>query len=199
MYLHSELKVVPITRQTEAIARLNFLHSLMARTPGFIDAQICQFLGSPSGYWVQRAFENAAAHAAYRASDDAKEFTKVRPVGLYENLLVQEWECENDGGPAGGGFLVRETLQVGAGGWGAYGPVLKGLKPAGGTLRGWRNIDKAPKDAGNALLLTRWPDRAAYNAYLESQQYPADRDRTATVAAPLVVECYAVVDEVKPA
>ena len=79
MYLHLELKTMATERLGVAVARLNYLHTLMSKTPGFVDAQICEFLGNPGQYLVTRTWQDQASHQAYRQSDASKEFAASRP------------------------------------------------------------------------------------------------------------------------
>src|SRR5687767_219393 len=92
MYLHLELKTVPGDLRDQAVDRLARLHRLMSESGGFMSAQIWADVSETLEYMVTRAWVDAAAHAAYRASDAAKAFAANRPpVPLWENTAVQEW------------------------------------------------------------------------------------------------------------
>jgi heme-degrading monooxygenase HmoA len=171
MYLHLELKRVPAARQQEAIERLNLLHSLMHASPGFIDAQIAHDIADPAFYVVLRRWRDAAAHAGYRASDASKAFGKQRPEGLYENLLVQEWECAHPTPGTAASPLVARTVYA------ASQPPTEATVPATETFTA---LSGSP--AGETLRLAGFPDRTAAEAY-----------QRATTPAALTVSCYEVV------
>ena len=98
------------------MARLRYLHSLMSKTEGFVEAQVWEFLGNPAQNLVVRTWTEEAAHKAYRASDASKEFAASRPSHfIYENYAVEEWDCVIDTTGAGpvGDYLVwlRQTIE----------------------------------------------------------------------------------------
>ncbi len=206
-YLHLELKAVPLDRHTAMIARLTQLHGLMSQAPGFVDAQISRYLGNPTQYLITRTWADAAVHAAYRQSDVQKAFAANPAVGLWQNLLVQEWEdVQAAPGSSSGGFVVRSLYQLPDGGWEGFLATRRGFDRAalasGGVqhLKTYRRLDRSGDGAHEALLLRRWTGRAAYDAYLEHA------DRAAAVAAagpdavqPTVTECYELVLEHLPA
>jgi heme-degrading monooxygenase HmoA len=206
MYLHVELKTVPTDRQTEAIERLTRLHGLMAAAPGFVDAQICAYLGNPSQYLITRTWDSAAAHAAYRASPAQQEYARNRPPSLpWENTAVQEWESLLiSPGSEFGDYVVRSIFEVDKGGWEAS--IAErwrhdaALAQAGGYVysRAYRPLNGGSA-AGEALVLERYPSRESYNHYLESAAR-ADYERGAdpALSQPSVVECYGIVVETLP-
>lgn len=204
MYLHLELKVVPVERQTEAIGRLTALHTLMSKSPGFNDAQILRYMGKASQYIVVRSWESAQAHAGYRASDAAKEFGSQRVPGLYSNLLVQDWECEIDSkGSGAGDYVVRSLFQVPEGRWPEFiedrkrHDELALQVPGVASLRTYR-CTSTGEHQGEAFVLARRADRNSYNAFLESQQAATYRkSRPEGLYTRLASECYEVVGEVR--
>ncbi|HLF78001.1 MAG TPA: antibiotic biosynthesis monooxygenase [Dehalococcoidia bacterium] len=196
MYLHLELKTMATDRLQEAVARLHYLHSLMAKSPGFAEAQICEFLGNPGQYLVVRTWTEGAAHAAYRQSQAAKEFAASRPAGfIYDNLAVQEWQCVLEArGGAAGDYVVRRLLSIDSGGWP---PLLAEREQenaaqlkAGGVnaVRTYRMLPGEKADDTQVLTLDRWAGRESYSNYLATVPVPGSG----------LTECYQVVDEVLP-
>jgi heme-degrading monooxygenase HmoA len=206
MYLHLELKHVPSNRQTEAIERLSRLHGLMAASPGFQDAQICAYLGNPSLYLVVRSWQDAAAHATYRASEAAREFAQDRPAVLpWENAAVQEWEAILTlHGQSSGDYLVRTLYSVAQGRWQTFvedrGRHDSRQSEAAGFVcgRSYRPLKSGEDTPGEVLVLERYADRESYNRYLESPERAEYERRMDPTIGPLqLVECYAVVAETR--
>lgn len=206
MYLHVELKTVPTNRQTEAIDRLTRLHRLMAAAPGFHDAHICAYLGDPARYLITRTWQDAAAHAAYRASPAQREYAQNRPAVLpWENTAVQEWESILVSDGSGSGNYVVRTLYDVAQGRGD--DFLEDRRrhdslqsQAGGLIyvRSYRPLNGAPETAGQALVLERYADRRAYNRYLESaERAEYERHEDSGISQPKLIECYEVVRETR--
>ena len=206
MYLHLELKAIPVTRRSEAIERLGKLHGLMSQCSGFREAQIWGYLGAPGQYLVVRTWDSMEDHKAYRASDASKAFAASRPDVLpWENQAVQEWdELLRSVGDAKGDFLVHSLHKVRASGWGQYGESRRQRDAldigAGGVvdIRAYEPLTGVD-DMQEALVLERRTDRAGYDAFLESA---ASADYEAGVEHGLytthLVECYALVAEVLP-
>ena len=46
----------------------------MARSPGFLEAQIYRYLGAPGQYLIVRTWRNPETHQEYRATPEAKKF-----------------------------------------------------------------------------------------------------------------------------
>ena len=207
MYLHLELKSVPNDRLTEAIERLNQLHQLMARSPGFIEAQTYRYLGTPGQYLIVRTWLDSRAHQEYRATPEAKDFGIGRPsVMPYKNLAVQHWdEVMRSLGSGVGEFLVRSFHNVGAGNDRAYlasrhQQDALALKVGGVVdVRTYRPISGVDSLSG-ALILERRRDRASFDAYMESvasNHYGLGVDDT--VYTTEFIECYQLIQEVLPA
>jgi quinol monooxygenase YgiN len=186
MYLHLELKTMATERLSEAVARLNYLHTLMSGTPGFVDAQICEYLGNPGQYLVTRTWADQASHQAYRQSEASKTFAASRPSHfIYDNLAVQEWlTVAETRGTAAGAYVVRELHDVTN--WESFAASMQNRGPAGS--RAFRMLAKDGADDTKALVLQRWPNRDAYVVSLEG----------APKSDAALIECYAVVDEVRP-
>jgi len=197
---------VPLDKHTAAIARLTQLHGLMSQAPGFVSAQMWRYLGNATQYLVTRTWGSAAVHAAYRQSDAQKAFAANPAVGLWQNLLVQEWEdVQVAEGTSSGQFTVRNLYDIGPAGWDGFLAQRRGFDRAALTSGGvqalttYRRLDRNGDAPNEALLLRRWTGRAAYDRYLEHE------DRAACVAAagesaprPAVTECYELVVEHLP-
>ena len=205
MYLHLELKAIPVTRRTEALNRLGKLHGLMSQCSGFQEAQIWGYLGKPGQYLIVRTWDTMEDHKAYRASDASKAFAASRPDVLpWENYAVQEWdEVVRSVGNGVGDFLIRTLQNVGAGSDAAYLDSRRqrdalNLKLGGvvdvRTYQPLTGVD----DPAEAMVLERRADRAGYDTFLETS---ASEDYEAGVAPTLyttqLVECYELVAEIK--
>lgn len=196
-YLHLELKVVPLGMRQPALARLARLHSLMAAAPGFIEAQVCRYLGDPTRYLVTRTWADAAAHDAYRQSDAQRAFAATPAQGLYHNLLVQEWdEASAAHGTSRGLFVVRSVYQAPPDGWEAFDALRRTRNDAAlasGGVQYLRTYRPLTADApAETLLLRRWTGREAYDRYLECPE----RAAVPSPFHPYVTECYEVVHEI---
>ncbi len=195
MYLHLELKTMSTERLTEAVARLHYLHSLMAASPGFVEAQICEYLGNPGQYLVVRTWQDEASHRGYRASDASKVFAASRPAHfIYDNLAVQEWDCLLDvPGKTTGDYIERQLKTIDPAAWqeeiSAREQINNDALKAGGvqSLRLYRMLANDKADNTQALILNRWSDRTAYVSYLGGRERPAAD----------LIESYQVVDEIR--
>jgi len=180
VYLHLELKTMATDRLDEAVARLHYLHTLMSTVDGFLDAQICEYLGNPAQYLVIRAWRDQQSHTVgYRQSQAAKDFAASRPQGfIYDNQAVEEWEAAVDSFNGTPGPYVVRKLDAAPTAAGAAGLT---------SLRVYKRL--GAEDA-RTLIIERWMSRDAYVAYL--QTLPPGQETG-------LVECYAVLDEVRPA
>ena len=206
MYLHLELKAIPVERLTEAIERLYDMHTLMSQSSGFHEAQIWRYLGAPGQYLIVRTWQDHQAHEVYRETPAAKSFSIGRASPMpYKNLVVQHWdEVVRSPGVASGDFLVRSLHNVGAGCDDAYLDSRRQrdalATKAGGEVdvRTYRPISGVD-DVTEALVLERRHDRAGYDAFLESQpSADYEANRAATLYTSQLVECYELVQEVLP-
>jgi heme-degrading monooxygenase HmoA len=205
MYLHLEMKTIPVTRRTEALNRLGKLHGLMSQCSGFQEAQIYSYLGNPGQFLIVRTWDTMEDHKAYRASDASKAFAASRPEVLpWENYAVQEWdELVRSAGDAKGNFLIRTLQNVGAGSDAVYLDSRRerdalDMKLGGvvdvRTYRPLTGVD----DPTEAMVLERRADRAGYDTFLESA---ASENYETSVAPTLytnqLIECYELVVEIK--
>jgi quinol monooxygenase YgiN len=205
MYLHLELKTMATNRLAEAVERLHLLHSLMATAPGFVSAQICQYLGNPGRYLVVRTWTDGSAHAAFRQTAPAREFAASRPAGfIYDNLAVQEWQRVLDTpGTTDGDYLVRRLHSIEPAGWEAFVSERRQLDAvalrSGGVagLRTFRMLANEKADDTKAFILERWASRDAYLRFLESPHL-AEFQRQARFDGSELIECYQIEDEVLP-
>ena len=205
MYLHLELKTMATDRLAEAVQRLHLLHTLMAAAPGFVSAQICEYLGNPGQYLVVRTWTEGSAHAAFRQTAPARDFAGSRPAGfIYDNLAVQEWQCLLETpGPAVGDYVVRQLQTIEPADWPAFVTERRrydsGALASGGVtnLRTFRMLANEKADDTQAFFLERWVDRPAYLRFLESPQL-AEYRQNASFGGPGLTECYHIEDEVLP-
>jgi len=198
MYLHLELKRMATDRLQEAVERLHYLHSLMSQTPGFLDAQIWEYLGNPAQYLVVRAWTEGAAHAAYRASDLSKTFAASRPAHfIYENYAVEEWDCLLEtAGSGAGDYLVWLRQSIDPSAQEVLLAARKREEAAAvasggvGSLRTSRMLPNDKADPSRLMSLQRWSGRDAYGAYLSTVP-------TTDVRPEGLVEAYKLIDELK--
>src|SRR4051812_40843711 len=114
MYLLQELMKVTNSRQTEAVKRLEWIHSLMQPAPGFSGAQVFRFLGNASDYMILLRWESQGAWEAFRATPEGANYPKNRPEGLYEPIPTEyNWDLVIDSqGSPGGDYVTRSLYAV---------------------------------------------------------------------------------------
>jgi heme-degrading monooxygenase HmoA len=207
MFLLQEILRVRNTRQTEAITRLNWIHSLMKPHPGFMRGAVARFLGNPTDYLILRMWDSGDAYRAFRQTEDGQNYPKSRPEGLYEAVPVgREWELRIDSpGSVPGDYMVRSIYRVTPENASEFIENRRrhdalALQVAGtASLQTFQCLDKDSEHSDTFLCLARRTDRDAYNAYLESSQsaeYRAGNRRG--LYSTVSTECYEVVDEVTP-
>src|SRR5688572_22584958 len=87
MYLHQELRLVADYRQTEALKRIHWLHSLMSLQPGFVRTLACRNPGRIDHYLWLRFWTSPEGNTDFRKTEEARQFAASRPEGmLYEPL-----------------------------------------------------------------------------------------------------------------
>jgi heme-degrading monooxygenase HmoA len=207
MFLVQEILRVRNTRQSEAIKRLNWIHSLMQPQPGFAWALVARYLGNPTDYLILRVFESGDAFRAFRQTEDGQNYSKSRPEGLYEGVPVgRQWDLRIDSaGSVKGDYLVRSVYGVGPDDAEEFIENRKrhdGLAlqvPGTASLQTFACLDDTEEHKGTFLCIARRTDRDAYNAYLESPQSAEYRQGNRRgLYKTLGTECYEVVDEVFP-
>jgi heme-degrading monooxygenase HmoA len=207
MYALQEVLRVSNSRQTEAIKRLQWIHSLMKPQPGFVRAQVSRFLGNPTDYLILRVWDSAGDWARFRETPDGANYPKSRPEGLYEGLPVgRNWELAIDSPGSGpGSYLVRSIYKVADGRGDEF--VENRLRhdklalEVAGTagLQTFRCTDDDAENRDTFLVLGRRTGRDAYNAYLESKQAAEYRaGNTRGLYRTQATECYEIVDEITP-
>ena len=207
MFLLQEVLRVRNTRQSEAVKRLNWIHGLMQKNPGFVSGTVARYLGNPTDYLILRAWNDRDAYLAFRATPDGQDYPKSRPEGLYEGLPVgREWDLKIDSpGELSGDYLVRSVYRVAPENADEFvenrrrhdGLALQVPGTAG--LQTFRCLDQDSEHSDTFLCLARRMDRDAYNAYLESPQSAEYRSGNRRgLYSTVSTECYEVVDEVLP-
>ena len=205
MFLVQEILQFGNGRNTEAVARLNWIHSLMQPAPGFLGAQICQYLGNSMRHLILRMWEDKEAFEAFRATPDGSGYSASRPPGIYEGQPCgRQWTLASEmQGRVEGNFLIRAEVDVADGRWDDYMTLKKAQdrihQAAGGLVYAWhfRQLDA---DDG-ALLLIRKTNRDDHMRYVESLMKSQLRDtgpqNTSTPRGDYM-EYYEVIDETKP-
>jgi heme-degrading monooxygenase HmoA len=209
MYMQHELREVAEQRQTEALARIHYLHGLMSSQPGFILSVACRYLGRTDQYGWFRLWDSAAAQTAYRQTQASKDFAASRPEGFLYGQLPGgiapglNWESVIDHPiPTSGNFLVRTVFKVEAGQEAAFVEQRKryddlAMQSSGmNTLVTFRSTDADSE--GLYLTLTRGDSREAYNAFLEGPLAAKYRDSLPEgIYETLTHECYDVLEELR--
>lgn len=205
MYLMQEILQVANGRNKEAVKRLQWIHSLMQPQPGFVRAQVCQYLGNSMRHLVLRMWEDRAAFDAFRATPEGSSYPQSRPAGLYEGqpcgrdwLLIQE-----STGPATGAFLIRSEFDVAHDRWDDYLSIRASQdrihQEAGGLQYTWNFRELG--EGNGALLLVRKTSREDHMLYVESMLKSQLRDASPQgVSTPRgdYMEYYEIIDEVTP-
>ncbi len=200
MFLLNEILVFAPGRQKEAIDRLEYIHGLMAPSPGFRLGLVAKYLGAATRHTVLRFWEDEAAYQAFRAGPNGN-YGRNRPEGLYTNeQVIPAWnQVVEVRGSAQGAFLVKVQRDVLEGAWEAYGGWVKQAGErlaARGALVGFRAFRAKDHDA--SLIVERFRSRNDFEDALEDPEL--GRSLAAPpegVGAPRI-ECFEVVSEVRP-
>ena len=205
MYLMQEILQVANGRNTEAVKRLQWIHSLMQPQPGFVCAQIAQYLGNSMRHLVLRMWEDREAFDAFRATPEGAGYPQSRPEGLYEGQPCgRDWRLlQESTGRAVGNFLIRSEFDVSHDRWDDYLTIRKAQdrihREAGGFQYAWNFKELGEGDG--ALLLVRKTGREAHMVYVESMLKSQLRDTSPTgVSTPRgdYMEYYEIIDETTP-
>lgn len=200
MYLVQEILHFGTGRNSEAVNRLKWIHSLMQPNPGFVAAQICSYLGNSSRHLILRMWEDKESFMAFRATPDGQGYSKNRPEGIYEGQPVgREWEDIIDTpGSDKGNFLIRGVFDITEGRWDDYISLRRSqdevhLKMGG--LQYSRNFKQLDEE-NSALMLIRKTSREDHLKYMESHVL-ADLRATgpAGTFTPKGNEYYEIIDE----
>ena len=200
MYLVQEILHFGTRRNSEAVNRLKWIHSLMQPNPGFVAAQICSYLGNSSRHLILRMWENKESFMAFRATPDGQGYSKNRPEGIYEGQPVgREWEDIIDTpGSDKGNFLIRGVFDIAEGRWDDYISLRRSqdevhLKMGG--LQYSRNFKQLDEE-NSALMLIRKTSREDHLKYMESHVL-ADLRTTGPTGTftPKGNEYYEIIDE----
>ena len=203
MYLVQEILRFGNGRNSEAVKRLNWIHSLMQPNPGFTGAQVCAYLGNSSRHLILRMWEDKEAFLAFRATPDGSGYSKNRPEGIYEGQPCgREWELAAEtAGPATGNWLMRGEFDIAEGRWDDY-LTLRGMQDGMHLSSGGLVVSRQFKqlDAENAaLMLIRKTGRADHLKYMENENLPgANPDRPRGTFTARGNEYYEIIDETLP-
>ena len=205
MYLVQEILQVANGRNREAARRLNWIHSLMQPQPGFVGAQVCQYLGNSMRHLILRMWDDKESFQAFRETPEGSGYSKDRPPGLYEGQPCgREWRLLLEStGLAKGSFLIRCEFDIAEGRWDDYLTVKKAqdrIHREAGGLQYARNYQQLDADNG-ALLLVRKTSRDDHMRYVESLLKSALRDSSpqgVSTARGDYMEYYEIIDEMTP-
>ncbi|MDE2900066.1 MAG: antibiotic biosynthesis monooxygenase [Chloroflexota bacterium] len=205
MYLMQEILQVANGRNGEAVKRLQWIHSLMQSQPGFVRAQIAQYLGNSMRHLVLRMWEDRESWDAFRATPEGSSYPQSRPEGLYaQQPCGRDWRLlQESNGRATGNFLVRSEFDVAHDRWDDYLTIRKAQdrihREAGGFQYAWNFKELGEGDG--ALLLVRKTGREDHMVYVESMLKSQLRDTSPQgVSTPRgdYMEYYEIIDEVTP-
>ncbi len=203
MYLFQELLRFGNGRNREAVARLNWIHSLMQPQPGFVGAQICAYLGNSSRHLILRMWEDKDAFLAFRATPNGSGYSASRPPGIYEaEPCGREWDLAAETiGPATGNWLMRGEFDIAEGRWDDY-IKLRGMQDEMHLKSGGLVVSRQFKqlDAENAaLMLIRKTGREDHLMYMENENTPgANDDRPRGTFTARGNQYYEIIDETLP-
>ena len=177
----------------------------MQPQPGFVGAQVCQYLGNSMRHLILRMWEDKESFTAFRATPEGSGYSKDRPPGLYEGQACgREWRLlQESNGLAEGNFLIRCEFDVVDGRWDDYLTVKKAqdrIHREAGGLQYARNYQQIDAENG-ALLLVRKTSRDFHMRYVESLLKSQLRDtgpQGASTTRGDYMEYYEVISEVTP-
>lgn len=205
MYLMQEILQVANGRNKEAVKRLQWIHSLMQPQPGFVRAQIAQYLGNSMRHLVLRMWDDQNSWQAFRETPEGSSYPQSRPEGLYaQQPCGRDWNLlQESSGRATGSFLIRSEFDVAHDRWDDYLTIRKAQdrihREAGGFQYAWNFKELGEGDG--ALLLVRKTSRDDHMVYVESMLKSQLRDSSPQgVSTPRgdYMEYYEIIDEVTP-
>jgi hypothetical protein len=210
MYLHQELRLVADYRQTEALKRIHWLHSLMSLQPGFVRTLACRNPGRIDHYLWLRFWTSPEGNTDFRKTEEARQFAASRPEGmLYEPLpggIAGEGHWHSVVEPRGkelGNYLVRIAFDVPDGRVDEFIEDRRRYSEVALETPGViSTVTLACNEAGSTHYLTflRAIDREAFNNLLESAQLARLRGAEPSgFYRTLTTECYEILDEIAPA
>ena len=200
MYLVQEILHFGTGRNSEAVKRLNWIHTLMQPNPGFVAAQICSYLGNSSRHLILRMWEDKESFMAFRATPEGQSYSQNRPEGIYEGQPVgREWEDIIDTqGTDKGNFLIRGVFDITEGRWDDYISLRKSqdeVHQKMGGLQYSRNFRQLDQE-NSALMLIRKTSREDHLKYMESHLVTDLRSTGPTgTFTPQGNEYYEIIDE----
>jgi heme-degrading monooxygenase HmoA len=200
MFLLNEILVFSPGRRQEAIDRLGWIHGLMASKPGFQRAIVAKYLGDGSRHTVLRMWDDVDAYRRFREGPDGN-YGRGRPEGLYTNESVTpQWNStlEWDSGSPGP-FLVKVLRDVPPATWdqfAAYQTQMRDLLAGSAGVTAALACRATERD--EALLITRFQDRAVFEGLTESPNFAATAAAVPAGVAVRRVECFEIVSERTP-
>jgi hypothetical protein len=146
-------------RQSEALKRLDWIHSQMAKHPGSAGMIVAKYLGNPFDFLILRQWQDRASYDDFMGSP-AGQFPLSKPPNIYESLDVgHNWEeVLFTPGNATGDFLWRNGYRVEQDRWDEF---LK-LRAEDDKLAQWYHLAEHPGSEGGALVYSRTLRSADY-------------------------------------
>jgi heme-degrading monooxygenase HmoA len=201
MFLLNEILNFGPGRREEALARLQYIHGLMASKAGFQRAIVARYLGSPTRHTILRVWDDEAAFRAFREGPDGN-YGRGRPEGLYSNEpVVPQWNgYAAAAGSARGGYLVKVQNQAPENAKDAYRQyqtqLNKMAQDLGGLVSSWQF---QAKEGDGFLTVWRFAGVADFDRMFEDPQRVQARAGLPEGISPSSIECFDVVSEVLPA
>ena len=200
MFLLNEILNFGPGRREEALARLQYIHGLMASKAGFQRAIVAKYLGSPTRHTILRVWDDESVFRAFREGPDGN-YGRGRPEGLYSNeAVVPEWNSYTEAqGSAKGGYLVKVQNQVPESAKAAYRQhqtqLNKMAQDLGGLVSAWQF---QAKEGDDFLTIWRFAGVANFERMFENPQRVQLRAALPEGISQSSTECFEVVSEVLP-
>lgn len=199
MFLLNEILVFTRGRRQEALDRLQWIHELMAKQPGFQRAYVAKFLGDAVTHTILRFWQDEESYRAFRESPDGN-YGRGRPEGLYMNeKVIPQWVSTKEaGGAEEGRFLVKTEWQVPENAWDAFNEGERRMEDIEFAFGLLAVKQFRAKEGSVALTVARFPSRAEFEALLESKEFNEERKRLPEGVQRISSLCYEIVSEVTP-
>lgn len=199
MFLLNEVLVFTRGRRKEALDRLDWIHRLMAKQPGFQRAYVAKYLGDGVTHTILRIWQDDESFGSFRESPDGN-YGRNRPEGLYVNeQVVPQWvSTKQAAGMEEGSFLVKTQWEVPESAWDAFNAGerrLEDIEFAFG-LKGVKQF--RAKDRNEALTVARFSSRFEFENLLESEEFNEARKHLPVGVRRLSSRCFEIVSEVTP-
>jgi heme-degrading monooxygenase HmoA len=151
----------------------------MAQLPGFIEAQVCKYLGNSAEYLAIRRWESHEAFEGWGKSPQREQYAAARPSGLYTDqpAFLHLEEVLETRGDAGGTFLGCNYFSVDPDRWDEFIDLRRkhdGAYTSGGGVV-YLRLHRDTQDPARAVFLFRCAGREAQERITESEALDAWR------------------------